>query len=178
MTNLLRSKAAFLEHAEGCRLTAADRAELVRQGIDEIATLAYALSVPGVTPEEDAIRRLLNSASPASVSMSSLSGLRRFIFEAQTLCVAQVKMSVEGTEAERKFELVPAERNSRIDAQRKRLTGLALTGQLECAFSCYTYIGEILSADVITYPEPHRFIPRSQEVMREKPGKEIVLDES
>ena len=110
--------------------------------------------------------------------MSSLSGLRRFIFEAQALCVAQVKMSVEGTETERKFELVPAERNSRIEAQCKRLTGLALTGQLECAFSCYTYIGEILSADVITYPEPRRFIPRSQEVMREKPGKEIVLDES
>ena len=116
MTNLLHSKAAFLEHAEGCRLTAADRAELVRQGIDEISTLAYALSVPGVTPEEDAIRRLLNNANPAAVSMSSLSGLRRFIFEAQTLCVAQVKMSVDGTEAERKFELVPAERNSRIDA--------------------------------------------------------------
>ena len=90
MTNILHSKAAFLEHAEGCRLTSADRTELVRQGIDDIATLAYALSVPGVTPEDDALRRLLNSADPSAVSMSSLSGLRRFIFEALTLCVAPV----------------------------------------------------------------------------------------
>ena len=76
-------------------MTVAGRAKLVRQGIDGIDTLAYALSVPGVTPEEDAIRRLLNSANPAAVSTSSLSGLLRFIFEAQTLCVAQLRMPLK-----------------------------------------------------------------------------------
>ena len=99
-------------------MTLADRTELVRQGVDGIVTLAYASSVPGVTPEEDTLRRLLISADHASVSISSLSGLRRVIFfEAQTLCVAQVKMSGEGTESEHKFELVPAERSSRLEAQ-------------------------------------------------------------
>ena len=74
---------------------------LAGKGIDTLATLAYVLTTPGVTPSEAALRDLLDSATPESVSWQALASIRRLMFEAQTLCIAQIKASVE-TEGERK----------------------------------------------------------------------------
>ena len=40
----------------------------------------------------------------------------------------------------------------------------------------YDYVAKMLEADTPMYLEPHRFTTRASEVSREKPGKEIVLD--
>ena len=92
------------------------------------------------------------------------------MFEAQTLSIAQLKNSIGG-ESERKSELAPAERSTRLADQRKRLAGLSLSGPLENAFSNYTYVAQVVDQDCLSYLEPHRFLTRAMEVNREKPGK-------
>ena len=103
----------------------ADHTVLAGKGIDTLATLAYVLTTPGVTPSEAALRDLLDSATPESVSLQALASIRRLMFEAQTLCIAQIKASIE-TEGETKVELAPAERAQRIAAQKRRLSGFDL----------------------------------------------------
>jgi len=177
MANLLKSAAAFKEKAADCGLLEGQLSVLAGKGIDTLATLAYVLTTPGVTPSEQALRELLDSTSPESVSLQALASIRRLTFEAQTLCIAQIKASID-TEGETKVELAPAERSQRISAQRKRLAGFDLTGPLENAYANYVYVSSMVEHDHPQWLELHRFIPRSQEISREKPGKEVVLDES
>ena len=98
------------------------------------------------------------------------------MFESQTLAIAQLKSSIE-LDGEKKSELAPSERHARIQNQRKKLAGLDLTGPLENAYSNYTYVSAVVDQDYLSYLEPHRFIARAMEVSREKPGKELILDE-
>ena len=173
MADLLTSEAAFKEHAEACGLSVANLAALNGQGLKTLSGLAYCLTVPGSPPAEDAIRKLLDSANPSSVNLASVAALRRLIFEAQTLAVAFIKTALDG--GHECQELVPAERGSRIAAQKGRLKGMNLSGFLECGYSCYTMVQELIDANAVIYLDPQKMITRSQEVGKEKKGKELVL---
>ncbi|CAE7710304.1 unnamed protein product [Symbiodinium sp. CCMP2592] len=174
--SLLKSEAAFEELATECGLSSAQLLILKGKGVSTMSSLAYAVTTPGVQPTELALRQLLDTATPEAVSVGALSSIRRCVFECQTCVVQQLKLSVEGHEGDKKYDLPPAERTSRIAAQKTRLVGFELTGAMECAYSCYTLVGSMLEADSPIYLEPHRFITRQQEVCREKPKREIVLD--
>ena len=173
MADLLTSEAAFKEHAGVCGLSDSNLTALNGQGLKTLSGLAYCLTVPGTPPNEDAIRKLLDSANPASVNLASVAALRRLIFEAQTLAVAFVKTALDG--GHECQELVPAERDSRIAAQKGRLKGMNLSGFLECGYSCYTMVQELIDANSVIYLDPQKMITRSQEVGKEKRGKELVL---
>ena len=176
MASLLNSQASFEERARDCGLSQAEVDVLVNKGLTSLSTFAFSATTPGTTPGEDALRNLLSSADPASVPLHVVAALRRLMFESQTLAIAQLKSSIE-LDGEKKSELAPSERHARIQNQRKRLAGLDLTGPLENAYSNYTYVGTVVDQDYLSYLEPHRFITRAMEVSREKPGKELILDE-
>ncbi|CAE7276538.1 unnamed protein product [Symbiodinium sp. CCMP2592] len=176
MASILKSQAAFEERAKECGLAQAELDVLVRKGLTSLSLLAFSVSTPGEVPQEAELRSILDPADPTTVPLRALSALRRLMFEAQTLSIAQLKSSIEG-EGERKAELAPAERANRLADQRKRLIGLSLTGPLENAFSNYTYVAQVVDQDCLSYLEPHRFLTRAMEVNREKPGKELILDE-
>ncbi|CAE7500968.1 pol [Symbiodinium sp. KB8] len=168
MANLLKSSAAFREKALECGLLDAQLAVLEGKGIDTLATLAYVLTTPGVTPSELALRELLDSTSPDAVSLQALASIRRLTFEAQTLCIAQIKASIE-TEGEPKVELAPAERAQRIAAQKRRLAGFDLTGPLENAYSNYVYVSAMVE---------HAWIRLAEEVpsLKRDPAGQLPLD--
>jgi len=83
-----------------------------------------------------------------------------------------------GNEAAKKAELVPAERSQRIREQKTRLSGFELTGPLECSHASYDYVAKMIENNVPSYLEPHRFTTRTSEVSKEKPGKELVIDQA
>ena len=92
------------------------------------------------------------------------------MFECQTLCLAHVKASVE--DSDRKVELAPAERNTRVLNQKAKMKGPALVGQLECSYAPCDCLGATLERDSPMYLEPHKFDARAAEVDRERPGKD------
>ena len=145
-------------------------------GVDTYSKLAYAVTTPGTTPSEEGLRLLLNRAHPEAVTVGALSSIRRLMFEGQTMVIAQIKRSVEGTESAKTAELAPAERESRIQAQKLRLVGLELSGHLECSHQSYDYVHRMLVLDAVSYLEPHRFTTRMSEVQHDKPPKKLVID--
>ena len=92
------------------------------------------------------------------------------------MSLASLKQTIEHNE-DRKVELAPAEREDRIARQKRRLQGLELTGPYENAHSNYNVVAAMLEANVPIYLEPHKFLTRNAEVVRERPGKEVILDE-
>eukprot|EP00435_Cladocopium_sp_Y103_P014075 s1805_g3.t1 len=175
MATIPESEAAFNARATEHGLTRAQLQRLQDQGLTNLSKLAFAVTTPGTVPGDDALRGLL-SDNPDEVTIGHLSSIRRLMFDAQTLCASQIKSTLSGSDVGRKAELVPAERATRIQNQKTRLQGMELTGPMECSHSSYDYVAKMLEADVPMYLEPHRFTTRASEVSREKPGKELVLD--
>lgn len=175
MATILESEAAFNARALEHGLTRAQLERLQNQGLTNLSKLAFSLTTPGTVPPDDALKGLL-ADNLDEVTIGQLSSIRRLMFDAQTLCASQIKTTISGADHGRKAELVPAERATRIQQQRTRLQGMELTGPLECAHSSYDYVAKMLEADVPMYLEPHCFTTRASEVARERPGKELVLD--
>ena len=177
MAGILKSQAAFRERCADCGLTTTEIDGLIAKGVTSMSVLAYTLTTPGVTPDEASLRGLMNSASPGDVTVQTLASIRRLVFESQTLAISQIKSIIEA-DAEKKIELAPAERATRIKDQKARLAGYELSGPLENAFSNYSYVAAMVESDHVVYLEPHRFITRQSEVTKERPGKELILDEA
>ena len=177
MASVLASKAAFRERAEECGLTEDEIKALTDKSLDNMAALAFACRTPGTTPSEDSLKGLL-SERPDSVSVRALSAIRKLMFECQTLSVAQLKSAIEhGPDQDKRAELPAAERSTRIKEQRTRLSGMFLSGPAENAYGNYNLVAAVLEQDFLSYLEPHRFLTRAAEVSKERPGKEIILDE-
>eukprot|EP00435_Cladocopium_sp_Y103_P011956 s4954_g3.t1 len=175
MATILESEAAFNARALEHGITRAQLGRLQNQGIINLSKLAFSITTPGTTPPDDSLKQLL-SDDPDVVTMGELSSMRRLMFDAQTLSASQIKTVLSGSDAGRKAELVPAERATRIQAQKTRLQGMELTGPFEVSHAAYDYVAKMLEADTPMYLEPHRFTTRASEVAREKPKKELVLD--
>ena len=139
--------------------------------------MAYALTPPGTAPSEQALRLLINADKPEDVTAGQLASIRRLVFEAQTLSVSQLKQQVEG--ADSKVRELPAdERRFRLAEQKQRLAGMELKGPLECSFGSYNMVVQMASQDVLQYMSPNKFTTRAQEVLSQKPQKDLILDAS
>ena len=103
-------------------------------GFDTMAKFAYSCGfVPG-SPDESALVKLakdiLGGGDP---SMAELGLFRRLFFESFTLVQADLRHKIERTEDTPARKLAVPERAARFRAQQLRLTGMVLTGELECA---------------------------------------------
>ena len=139
MATLLESTAAFDARALEHGLTLDQLQRLKDNGLVNLSKLAFAISTPGTSPDDNALKAFLHD-DPDLVTVGQLASIRRLMFDAQTLCAAQVKHILAGTESTKKAELVRAERAQRIEAQRARLAGMELTGPLECSHQSYDYM--------------------------------------
>ena len=177
MSNLTDSEAVFNERAKEVGLDDATVALLTNQGINNLSKLAFSVGQPGDTPTEASIRGLVaDGGDLAAVQIGVVASLRRLIFESQTLMISQVKAMVESREDDAKNELAPAERTDRIRRQKDRLRGMELVGELECGYSCYDLVLQMMQSNAVQYLQPHKFVSRKMELGHEKPSKQIVLD--
>ena len=95
---ITESTAVLRERAAKVGLPEATVDQLVRQGVDTLAKLAFA----------------------ANPSLGTMAAIRHLVFESQTLVVNETKNLVESREEQAK-ELPPAERRERVANQAARL---------------------------------------------------------
>ena len=173
MASIPESSAVFLERCAAVGLGDSETTILRDAGITTLAKLAFSVGQPGETPSTEDLKSLIREGDEA-VSVGQLSCIRRLVFEAQTIMIAQVKSLVEN-KPEGSLQLAPAERSERIKKQVERLKGLTLKGELECAHSCYDQVSQLQESNSVVYLAPHKFPSRRSELAQDKPRKEIIL---
>lgn len=178
MATILESNAVFNDKAKGCGLSQANVDRMRAQNISTLGVLAFACCQPGETASEDSLKRLIQQAGGPEPTLGEVGSVRRLVFLAQTLAVAEVKASVEGTSDATKKELAPAERVERMANQKTTLVGLSLSGELECSHGCYDLVWDMLEKNTVLYLAPSKFPSRRAELTGEKMSKDLVLDSS
>ena len=73
--------------------------------------------------------------------------------------------------------MAPAEPESRINEQRRRLTGLRLRGEEEVGHAVYDLLGHGRKRRLVHHG-PEKFHTRRQELLNKKPAKELAIDAS
>ena len=145
-------------------------------GVDALGKLSYAVSLPGSPPSQakiDAFAGKLRAG--VSLSIGDDAALKRLVFEAQTLTVAELRASVQSGDNGPK-KLPVAERTLRIEDQRKCLLGLSLEGPLAVAHALYDRFASMREAEELKYVVPNECIARDAELCGDKPGKALHLD--
>ena len=101
MGTLLESKEALRARGLEVHLTEAEIDAVINAGVTSLARLAFAATPPGTTPTDEQITGLLGGTLVPNVG--TLASLKRLVFEAQTLVVADVKSKVT-----KKDDAIPA----------------------------------------------------------------------
>ncbi|CAK9041188.1 Uncharacterized protein SCF082_LOCUS23837 [Durusdinium trenchii] len=177
MSTLLDSTEALKKRALEVHLTEAEVTALVANGVVSLAQLAFAAAGPGQTASDEQIRNLF--LPHVTTNMETLASMKRLIFEAQTMVAQEMKTKVARKEETSVLAtLAPAERDTRIEAQRKRLQGLLLRGDEEVAHACYDLVLNLLDKDTLVYLGPEKFYTRKTELLQKKPPKELSIDQN
>ena len=110
MGTLLESKQALRARGLEVHLTEEEIDAVIGQGVTTLARLAFAASPPGTTPTDEQVKGLFGDTVVPSVG--SLASLKRLVFEAQTLVVADVKSKVTKKDDILPAVMAPAEREN------------------------------------------------------------------
>ena len=89
MGTLLESKEALRARALEVHLTETEVEAIIANGVTSLARLAFAASQPGTTPTDDQVAALFGAGIVPNVG--TLASIKRLVFEAQTLVIADVK---------------------------------------------------------------------------------------
>ena len=138
--------------------------------VKRASKLAFVLVPPGRVADNAAVVGLL----PSGASQGSVAGLKRLLFEAQTLVVSALKQKVERTDAPTTLDV--AEREDRLAAQKARLGGLTFQGEEEVAHGAYDIVFAMAQKNELTWLAPEKFGTRRAEISARKAGKELVID--
>ena len=140
MGTIFESKEALKARALEVHLTAAEIEAVVNHGVNSLARLAFAATPSattppsGTTPTDEQITALFDGRLVPNTG--TFASMKRLIFEAQTLVVADVKSKVKKEDSV-PTSMAPAERKNRIQEQGQRLTGLRLRGEEEVGHAAY-----------------------------------------
>ncbi|CAE7799744.1 unnamed protein product [Symbiodinium sp. CCMP2592] len=161
----LDSSAYFLERLAKVGLSNELRDALARAGYTTFGSLAFAVSsTPGAASDEAVSRWALHLADPLP-SEHQMSVLRRLLFEAQSMSIAEMRDRVNlapGEAPTRKLPMI--ERAETLKALRRKLPGLILTPDTLPANRLVDNFVDQLDSGVLTYVKPDACISRAQEM--------------
>ena len=139
---------------------------LSAQGIRDYSTLAFALGTPQKAPNDEQFEEL-GAKVFTNPTIGQLALLRKLHFEATTLMVASINEQVKSDTADPSSlvkRLPAAEKQARLEAQRKRLSGLRISGELSPSHNLLDLCNAIVESSVITWISPTKCSKRDDEV--------------
>ena len=178
-TSLLSSTPALEKQCSRVGLSEPWVTALKAKQVDTLSKLSYAVTLPGVQVTDADIDTFANKLKPGeSLSLGDTAALKRLIFEAQTLSVAELRASVQtGDDVPKK--LPAAERSLRLEQQKARLAGLPLDkGQWQVAHSLYDRYASMRESEELKYIPPSECVTRDSELAGAKPSKTLQIDSS
>ena len=177
MTSLVDSVAAFKTRATDVGMNADLLQALTSRGFDTLSKFAFANQPPGKPVDDEAFGAFLDSLV-AGLPIAQVAVAKRLLFEAHTYLIHSLKEKVETGDSPAVRKINPAERDSRLEAQAKRLSGIRLKGELEVAHSVLDAVNDQFEKKQIKYIPPHKAVKREHEILGTKAPQKFQLDAS
>ena len=162
MALLLDSEAQFDLRISECKVPDNIRDALKANGITTLASLSYSFGQPGQVIDQDAFAAWARSLEPRA-TLGGVANLRRLVFESQNQLLAILRDQV--TSADTTTRKIPqAERESRMNLVRQRLTGVLVSGSMEPGHSLLDSVMHMVDKNQLKYLPPERCVSRVHEL--------------
>ena len=176
MASLLDSEAQFTQRTIDLKFSEDLRRSFKRAGLQTFGTYAYAHGQPGQNISDESFEAWVTNHLMTGATLADVAGAKRLLFESQTMVLASLQDQVNATEASSIKRVPTAERETKMRAIKKRLTGLLIEGPLEPAHSLLDATASMMQLNEVKYIPPERCISRTHEVMNQKsPTKQLDI---
>ena len=108
--------------------------------------------------------------------LGDISTLKRLLFEAQTMLLAQLREQVSNPDAGTQRKLPAVERETRFRNLRTRLAGVVIEKSLEPSHSLLDLVSQQWESKQLTYISPERCTSREWEISMGKTSKQLSMD--
>ena len=176
MTSILDSEAHFAKRAQEVGLSERGRETVSDAGYTTLGRLAFGVGQPGVPVPEQEFNRFATNLLGAMGSMQDISSVRRLLFEAQTLVMAQLREQVSNPEMQMTRKLPPVEREAKMKQLKARLPGVLLEHQLEPSHALLNTVAQMWETRQLQYIEINKLTSREHEVLYSKSSKQLHID--
>ena len=150
---------------------------LAAQGVKTMGSLAFAVSRPGAEFDDGAFNDWCRDLNGGSLpTMGALSALKRLHFESEVILTSTLRASVETPESSTPKPLPFAERTSRMEALRRKYTGINIHGVGEPSQALVDEICHQFEARTLRHVEAARCTSRETEIQAGKSEKKLKLD--
>ena len=148
---LIDSAAAFKAHCDKIDESGELAALFERNDLRTFADLGYAVGTPQAPPSEGEFKDfsvgLNNNIEP---TLAQISRIRRIHFESCTMVVAHLKSQVsQETSLDVVRKLPAAEKLARLEKQKARLAGVAITGELQPSFALTDLVASMAQSNSV-----------------------------
>ena len=152
---MMDSEPVFRARAKAVTLDDATIDKMVSKGVKSLANLAFLCGIqPGSPDDKDFAAAISNLLEEDPLPIAKLAPLRRLWFEANTLAISEVRHRYEKTEETQPRKLPLAERETRRQAQQKKLTGVKVEGPLEPSYALIDAMHAIREEEIIRFVDP------------------------
>jgi hypothetical protein len=176
MASLLDSEAQFAQRTNDLKLSEELKRSLKRAGLQTFGTYAYAHGQPGQNISDEGFEAWVTNQLLTGATIADIAGAKRLLFESQTMVLASLQEQVNATDASSIKKVPIAERETKMKAIKKRLTGLLIEGPLEPGHSLLDTTASMMQLNEVKYIPPERCISRTHEVLNQKsPTKQLDI---
>ena len=176
MASLIDSEAQFKERVKHFRLSDPVVRGLGALGLSTFGVFAYCHGQPGQPIVDEDYQKWIETNVVAMPSVSDVAGLKRLLFESQTLVLAALKEQVTAPESASSRPVPTAERETRLEAIRALLPGILIEGPLEPSHVLLNACAAMQQANELRYIPPEKAVSRTHEVLHQKnPSKQLEI---
>ena len=163
---MLDSTADFLDRASKLGATRDEIQNLQQLGYDAFGKLAFSTNyTPGQQDDFAFLKLAADITGQDPAPMPRLPIVRRLFFESYTLAAADMQMRLERKDDSVPRKLANAERAGRYEDQRRRLSGIEMTGELEPSNALIDLLYNMGEEDQLRYVRWEDCTKRDQELM-------------
>ena len=176
MTSIVDPEAHFSQRCSEVGLSDPGAQAVINAGFSTLGRLAFGVGQPGTAVTTQESERFANNILGGMASMRDVAALRRLLFEAQTMVMAQLREQVSNPEAAATRKNPPVERESKMRQLKARLPRLLIQGQIEPSHALLTLVTQMWENKQLQYIPVERLTSREYEVMRSKSTKQLQID--
>lgn len=174
MSATLDSEAVFEGRCDQLGLSDVEKAALKAAGLMTYSKYAWSCAYQPYAGDETPFIAMLVKVFGAEPPMSSLTNLRRLFAEAHSMSLQEMRSKVERTDDAAPQRLLPAERASRYEDQKNRLSGMDLTGAHECSNALIDAVFQQYEDNSLKWLPLENLTSREQELLGQKKDPMLV----
>ena len=173
---MLESEAEFAARAKAISMEDTFFTALKNAGVRTFGRLAYICAVSPQSGDDAPLIKAVEDLLQRKLDPKEVPDLRRLWYEASTFAISDLKQRVERSSVDPPRELPLAERMTRLQSQKQRLSGIVFTERVEPSHSLIDKIQAMVDSGNLVYLPPHKCPSRALEISADRPAQQVTLD--